>query len=252
MQNNTIAFTILKFPVLVRVQRNFTTVYSIFSFSTQSQTRSWYSYTFNFFSLAFPTSMFQSTIFLKGTFFALLVSCQIQTLASPWSNSIVPKIGVLFTGSLFCLPRSLEYITRCHIRWRYRQRTQCVSRVIYAHNRNHFQWRNPCEPSGQCWGRRSVVPTREEAGSIGTGGSHLGWVRFDLLCITATFHVADIGWINCCWVLEVGRGVSIGCQGVPFPCSTGLCETVDPLVCPVVLRKEKIKMIISYKLCTGK
>lgn len=34
MQNNTIAFTILKFPVLVRVQRNFTTVYSIFSFST--------------------------------------------------------------------------------------------------------------------------------------------------------------------------------------------------------------------------
>lgn len=32
MQNNTIAFTILKFPVLVRVHRNFTTVYSIFFF----------------------------------------------------------------------------------------------------------------------------------------------------------------------------------------------------------------------------
>lgn len=229
MQNNTIAFTILKFPVLVRVQRNFTTVYSIFSFPLTSQTRAWYSYNFNFFSLAFPTSTFQSTIFLKGTSFALIVSCQIQTLASPWSNSIVPKIGVLFKGSLFSLPKSLEYIAGCHVRWRYRQTTQCVIYAIAI----TFSGGTHVNLVGSGKGakcsahqRRSRVYWRD----------HPGGVRSYFLCVT----VADMSWINGCWVLEVDRGVSVGCQGALFPCSKGLCETVDPLVCPEVLRKEEI------------
>lgn len=76
--------------------------------------------------------MFQSTIFfLKGTYFALLVSCQIQTLASPWSISFVPKSQVLFSASLFSLPKSLKYITSCCIRQRYGQRTQCDSVVSF-------------------------------------------------------------------------------------------------------------------------
>lgn len=236
MQNNTIAFTILKFPVLVRVQRNFTTVYSIFSFPLTSQTRGWYSYTFNFFSLAFPTSMFQSTIFLKGTSFALLVSCQIQTLASPWSSSIAPKIEVLFKGSVFCLPKeSRVYRWVPHSLKVQAKDPVCLSCVVYAIAIT-FGRGTHVNLVGSGKGAKCSAHQRR---SRVYWGDHLGWVRSDLLRIT----VADISWINCCWVLEVDRGVSVGCQGVLFPCSKGLRETVDPLVCPEVLRKEEINQL---------
>lgn len=169
MQNNTIAFTILKFPVLVRVQLNFTTVYSIFSFSTH-----------------FPKLGLDIVILLIS--FLLLpllpcfnplyfcVSCRIQTLASPWSNSIVPKIGVLFTGSLFSQPKSLGYITRCHIRWRFRQRALCVSGIFYMLTiAVTFSGGTQVNKVGSGGGGGWYVPTRE-AGPVGTGSSGSGAV----------------------------------------------------------------------------
>lgn len=200
--------------------------------------------------------MFQSTIFffLKGTSFALLVSCQIQTLASPWSNSVVPKSGVLFTGSLFCLPKSLVYITRCCIGQRYRQRTQrvsCVSSMLAIAITLNGGIRVNVVGSGK---GGSLVPAREEAGVCQDRGSsgmdevwsvHLcRWIRG----LKAGFHVAHVSRIKCCWVLVVDRGVrcwllSSGRRGVSFRCSVALCETGDPLVCPAVLRKEETRMV---------
>lgn len=182
---------------------------------------------------------FNPLYFLKGTSFALLVSCQIQTLAFPWSNSVVPKSGVLFTGSLFCSPKSLEYITRCCIRQRYRQRTQCVSRVSSTFTiAITFYGGIHVDLVGSGKGAKSLEPTREEAwicrdgvggwGWAGVGGSHLGRMRFDLLCVTVNWihrrglqalteglHVADVSRLKCRWVSEVDRGVCcwlVGCR----------------------------------------
>lgn len=72
---------------------------------------------------------FNPLYFLKGTSFALLVSCQIQTLASPWSNSIVPKSGVLFTGSLLFAKESRIYHQVLHSPKVQAKDTVCLSRV---------------------------------------------------------------------------------------------------------------------------
>ena len=121
--------------------------------------------------------MFQSTIFfLKGTSFALLVSCQIQTLASPWSNSVVPKSGVLFTGSLFCSPKSLVYITRCCIGQRYRQRTQrasCVSSMLAIAITLNGGIRVNVVGSGK--GAKSSARQRRSRGLSGQGVVWDGW-----------------------------------------------------------------------------
>lgn len=133
MQNNTIAFTILKFPVLVRVQRNFTSVYSIFSFC-HSFPRLGADIVILLISvsLAFPPSMFQSTIFLKGTSVVFLVSSQIQTLASPWSKSVVPEWSALRRKSLLFAKGVLNKSSGAAFAKRYRQRTRCVSRSSSA------------------------------------------------------------------------------------------------------------------------
>ena len=136
MQNNTIAFTILNSQFIwessVILQQ-----YTVYFLSPlASHRRGWY--TFNFFYLAFPPSTLQSTIFFKGTYFALLVSCQIQTLASPWSISFVPKSRVLFIRSLISLPTSHIYYQVLHSQRNGAKDTVCFFCVIYAYNRNHF------------------------------------------------------------------------------------------------------------------
>lgn len=78
MQNNTIAFTILKFPVLVRVQHNFTTVYSIFLRSPPKLGADILLFSLLRLSLLPP---FNSLYFSKGTYVARLASWQIQTFS---------------------------------------------------------------------------------------------------------------------------------------------------------------------------
>lgn len=78
MQNNTIAFTILKFPVLVRVQHNFTTVYSIFLRSPPKLGADILLFSLPRLSLL---PHFNSLYVLKGTYVARLASWQIQTFS---------------------------------------------------------------------------------------------------------------------------------------------------------------------------
>lgn len=151
--------------------------------------------------------MFQSTIILKGTSAALLVSCQIQTLASPWSISIVPKSGVLFTGRFFCSPEGLEYITRCHIRQRYRPMTPCVSYVssklsiaiTFKGAESGAHQRRSRGLSGQAW-RGWVWKDLIFCASASTGEVGMG-----LKAVMEGFHGEDISQIKMSW--EVDRGV---------------------------------------------
>lgn len=78
MQNNTIAFTILKFPVLVRVQHNFTTVYSIFLRSPPKLGADILLFSLLRLSLLPP---FNWLYFSKGTYVARLASWQIPTFS---------------------------------------------------------------------------------------------------------------------------------------------------------------------------
>lgn len=137
MQNNTIAFTILKFPVLVRVQHNFTTVYSIFLRSPPKLGAD--ILLFSLLSLLPPFNSLH--FFLKGTCCSVSVLTDTDTLLGP-SPSLRRSRGLL-TGSLLSLSR--EYITGAAFakgtgRAEDAERLLCVVR---ARNRNHFHQRNP-------------------------------------------------------------------------------------------------------------
>lgn len=206
MQNNTIAFTILKFPVLVRVQRNFTTVYSIFFFlhSLPKLGVDIVKLLISFLSLFFPPSMFSIhyifffVFVLKGTSVALLVSCQIQTLASPWSKSFfVPKSGVLFTGSL-SFSVSLE--TSCHRAPRSPRKKkkkgtgkrQCVSHRCSQSQPCGAEWAEGEGGSKSRAHQRRSKRRGRGAESVGIDG---GRTRFDLLLLVA--GVEDRGRSGC-------------------------------------------------------
>lgn len=102
MQNNTIAFTILKFPVLVRVQHNFTTVYSIFLRSPPKLGADILLFSLHRLSLLPP---FHSLCFSKGTYVSRLASWQIQTF------SLVHFLRSKEPSAPHRKSLSLEYIT---------------------------------------------------------------------------------------------------------------------------------------------
>lgn len=202
MQNNTIAFTILKFPVLVRVQHNFTTVYSIFLRSPPKLGADILLFSLPRLSLLPP---FNSLYVLKGTYVARLASWQIQTFSLVrFLRSKEPQCSSQEVSCLWVYNIS-QVLPSPKVQWS--PRTQSVFCVIHAHNRNHFHQRNPFER------RRAVAESSarrrrsERLSGLGPNWierSSILWPGF--VGSHGRFPCSSRG--KCCWVWVVVRGVS--------------------------------------------
>lgn len=107
--------------------------------------------------------------------------------------------------------------------------------VVYARNRNHFEWRDPCEPSGQVAksSAHQIRRRRRRRRGLSGQGGHLSWRRFDLLCVTIVGYIdkdcrqsqkvsmlhlsAEYNVVGSLWWTE-GFVVGCSCQEVKETC----------------------------------
>lgn len=209
MQNNTIAFTILKFSVPVRVQRHFTTVYRFISFSTHFSNKDLIEFCIlTFFPLAVQVSVHTS---FKGhlcCFASVLLDTDIGFSLVQFHR---PKEWSASHGKSLLVCRRVENrspgATFAKTKW------PGESITITLTEESMWGLRAATGMGGVGVGEAgwSPVPTREEAGicqEVGLVFSAPNFLR-KLVSVTEGFHVSGISRRKSSGVLYQGL---VGCR----------------------------------------